>query len=56
MQGHPAAVLLDQAKDAELLVVGSHGHGGLAGAILGSVSQRCTQHATCPVVVVRAGD
>jgi len=56
LQGHPAPVLLDQAKGAELLVVGSHGHGGLAGAMLGSVSQRCTQHATCPVVVVRTRD
>lgn len=53
LRGHPAAMLLDEAKDADLLVVGSHGHGGVAGALLGSVSQRCIQHATCPVVVVR---
>ena len=54
LRGHPAAVLVDQAKDADLLVVGSHGHGGFVGALLGSVSQRCVQHASCPVVVVRA--
>lgn len=52
--GHAATVLLERAKDADLLVVGSHGHGGFVGALLGSVSQHCIQHATCPVVVVRA--
>jgi nucleotide-binding universal stress UspA family protein len=52
-QGHPAEVLLAHARDADLLVVGSHGHGGFVGALLGSVSHRCIQHATCPVVVVR---
>jgi nucleotide-binding universal stress UspA family protein len=53
LRGHPAKLLVDQANDADLLVVGSHGHGGFIGALLGSVSQRCVQHATCPVVVVR---
>lgn len=52
--GHPASVLIEQAKGADLLVVGSHGHGGFIGALLGSVSQYCIHHATCPVVVVRA--
>jgi nucleotide-binding universal stress UspA family protein len=52
--GHAAAVLLERAKDADLLVVGSHGHGGFVGALLGSVSQHCIHHATCPVVVVRS--
>ena len=51
-QGHPASVLLDAAKNAALLIVGSRGHGGLVGALLGSVSQHCVAHATCPVVVV----
>ncbi|WP_405682473.1 universal stress protein [Streptomyces sp. NBC_00057] len=52
-QGHPAAVLLDAAAGARLLVVGNRGHGGFAEALLGSVSQHCVQHASCPVVVVR---
>jgi nucleotide-binding universal stress UspA family protein len=52
VHGHPARVLLDAAHGAELLVVGSRGHGGFAGTLLGSVSQRCAQLAPCPAVVV----
>jgi nucleotide-binding universal stress UspA family protein len=48
----PAKALLDAARDADLLVVGSHGH-GLSGLFLGSVSLDCAQHAACPVVIVR---
>jgi nucleotide-binding universal stress UspA family protein len=53
VEGRPASVLLEAAKDADLLVVGAHGHGAFEGMRLGSVSQHCVQHATCPVVVVR---
>lgn len=52
-EGHPAQVLIEAAADADLLVVGSRGHGGFADALLGSVSQYCTHHAPCPVVVIR---
>jgi nucleotide-binding universal stress UspA family protein len=52
VEGHPAAVLLDSAADADLLVVGSRGHGGFVGSLLGSVSQHVVTHAPCPVVVV----
>ena len=52
-EGSPARVLVDASKGAELLVVGSRGHGGFAEALLGSVSQHCVHHATCPVVVIR---
>ncbi|MFJ9775826.1 universal stress protein [Kitasatospora sp. NPDC101157] len=51
--GNAAQVLLKVADGAELLVLGNRGHGGFAGALLGSVSQHCVQHASCPVVVVR---
>ncbi|GAA1220726.1 universal stress protein [Kitasatospora nipponensis] len=51
--GNTAEVLLARAEGAELLVVGSRGHGGFSGALLGSVGQHCVQHAHCPVVVVR---
>jgi nucleotide-binding universal stress UspA family protein len=53
IQGHPAQVLLDVAADADLLVVGSRGHGEFAEALLGSVSQNCVHHAPCPVLIMR---
>ena len=53
VEGNAAQVLLDASAGAELLVVGSRGHGGFAEALLGSVGQHCVHHATCPVVVIR---
>jgi nucleotide-binding universal stress UspA family protein len=53
VQGPPALMLLRAADDADLLVVGSRGHGAFAGMLIGSVSEHCAHHANCPVVVVR---
>ena len=51
--GHAPNVLVDASDGADLLVVGSRGRGGIKAALLGSVSQHCVTHASCPVLVVR---
>jgi nucleotide-binding universal stress UspA family protein len=56
IEGPPANALLEAAQDAELLVVGSHGHGRFKGMLLGSTSLHAVQHAPCPVVVLRHRD
>ncbi|AYN38109.1 universal stress protein [Streptomyces dangxiongensis] len=56
VHGNPADVLLRAAQGAEALVVGSRGRGGFARALLGSVSQHVSQHAGCPVVIVRSAE
>jgi nucleotide-binding universal stress UspA family protein len=53
VKGYAPSVLLDAAAGADLLVVGSRGHGTFAEALLGSVSQHCAHHAKCPVVIMR---
>lgn len=53
VEGHPAPVLIDAARGASLLVIGSRGHGAFAGMFIGSVSNHCVSHAPCPVTVVR---
>ncbi|MFJ3958121.1 universal stress protein [Arthrobacter sp. NPDC090010] len=50
--GDASGVLLELAKDAELLVVGTRGRGGFVGRLLGSVSSALPAHASCPTVVV----
>ncbi|MET3720343.1 MULTISPECIES: universal stress protein [unclassified Arthrobacter] len=49
----PASAILDAARDADLIVVGSRGHGGFPGLHLGSVTTQVINHAPCPVLVVR---
>jgi nucleotide-binding universal stress UspA family protein len=53
VEGYAPSVLVEASEDADLLVVGSRGHGTFTEALLGSVSQHCSHHAKCPVVIVR---
>jgi nucleotide-binding universal stress UspA family protein len=51
-EGKAAKVLLERSEGARMLIVGSRGHGGFTGLLLGSVSAACAEHATCPVLVL----
>jgi len=53
IEGRPGPVLVEASHGADLLVVGSRGHGSFSGMLLGSVSQYCVAHAACPVLVYR---
>ncbi len=53
VEGSPGYALVAAAANADLLVVGSRGHGGFAELLLGSVSEHCARYAPCPVTVVR---
>jgi nucleotide-binding universal stress UspA family protein len=55
VEGPAATVLLDAAADADLIVVGSRGHGGFERLLLGSVSDQVARHAPCPVLIYRKG-
>jgi nucleotide-binding universal stress UspA family protein len=59
VEGLASHVLIERSKGAAMLVVGSRGHGGFLGLLIGSVATQCVNHATVPVVVVptaTAGD
>ena len=54
VEGHPATALVEASQGAELLALGSRGHGEVTGLLLGSVSEHCAAHARCPVLIVPA--
>ena len=56
IRGHPGSALIEAAKDADLLVVGTRGHGGFVGLLLGSTSTYLAHHATCPLLIVPSDD
>jgi len=56
LSGSTAKVLMEEAKDADLLVVGSRGHGGFLSLLLGSTAHQVANHAPCPVVVVHRAE
>lgn len=54
-EGPAASVLIDESSSAQMLIIGSRGHGGFVGLLLGSVSSVCSQHARCPVLIMHGG-
>ncbi|GGL06559.1 universal stress protein [Salinibacterium xinjiangense] len=55
-EGSAARTLLDESRSADVLIVGSRGHGGFVGLLLGSVSSQCAAHSSCAVIVVHPTD
>ena len=49
---HPAEALIDASHSADLLVIGTRGHGGFTGMLLGSVAHQAIQHGRCPILIL----
>lgn len=55
-EGYPAKVLIDRSKEATMVVLGSRGHGGFSGLMLGSVSTLVVRHGSCPVLIIHGDE
>ena len=57
-EGYPATVIVDEAdaRSADLIVIGTHGHTGLKHLLLGSIAERVVQKAPCPVLTVKPSE
>lgn len=55
-EGPASQILIEEAADAEVLVVGKRGHGGFLGLLIGSITNQVANHAPCPVVIVPAAE
>jgi nucleotide-binding universal stress UspA family protein len=53
VEGHPAPILVAASRGADLLVIGSRGHGEFVGMLLGSVGEHCSAASHCPVLIMR---
>ena len=55
LSGNPVTEIIKEIENGEfdLVVMGSHGHGFIAGSILGSVSQKILQQSTCPILIIK---
>jgi len=53
LRGHPANEIINVSKDFDLIVMGTHGNGGLKHLLIGSVAEKVARHACCPVLLIR---
>lgn len=52
IKGHPAETIIEESEDHDLIVIGTHGRGGLSKLLLGSTTEKVVRHSQCPVFVI----